>query len=69
MDNTYAIKVVVTLDRIAEQLLELNKKLEPTHLTTSKMPDADLIKAAKQQQRNGFTLKVADELGVSDMER
>ena len=71
MDNTYAIKVVLALDRIAEQLAELNRKLdakEPINLSASKSPLTDLIKAAHRDACNDLSeLKALQEEVIKDM--
>ena len=70
MDNTYAIKVVLALDRIAEQLAELNRKLdakEPTSLS-HEAPLTDLIKAAQRDACNDLSeLKALQEEVIKDM--
>ncbi|MGH7872579.1 MAG: hypothetical protein ACREQO_10215 [Candidatus Binatia bacterium] len=71
MDNTYAIKVVLALDRIAEQLAELNRKLDakgPMDLSASKAPLTDLLKAAHREACNDMSeLKAAQEEAIKDM--
>ena len=64
MDNTYAVKVVIALNRIGDELMELNKKLEVQGL--KKVSSANIVVTGDAEDQSA--LKSAHEHAPNNLE-